>query len=75
MTGGRFLRSALSFFHQKQQGHLSENSAELSNAIIEYSLRLLGYSHSEIENAIEEVEKYIEKEHITTDEYFKFQAQ
>ena len=59
------------FFHQKQEGNLVENAAELSNAIIDYSLRLLGYSPAEIRRTIKITEEYIQNKRITTDKYFK----
>lgn len=46
-------------FEQKRQGVLVENSALLSNTIIDYSLRLLGFSRNEIRKTIQEVDEYI----------------
>jgi AcrR family transcriptional regulator len=57
-------------FEQKRQGVLVENSAILSNTIIDYSLRLLGFSRDDINTAIKEVDDYIAKKHIKLDEYF-----
>jgi AcrR family transcriptional regulator len=61
-----------SFFEQKKAGTLKVDSVLLSNTIIDYSLRLLNYPKSQIKNAIQEVEKYIKKKHISTDAYFNF---
>jgi len=61
-----------SFFEQKKAGTLRVDSVILSNTIIDYSLRLLEFPKSQIKNAIEEVEKYIEAKHISTDAYFNF---
>ena len=61
-----------SFFEQKKAGTLKVDSVILSNTIIDYSLRLLEFPKSQIKNAIEEVEKYIEAKHISTDAYFNF---
>ena len=57
-------------FEQKRNGRLKEESSVLSNTIIDFSLRLIGFSHSEIEQALNETEKYILKKHITFDRYF-----
>jgi AcrR family transcriptional regulator len=59
-------------FEQKREGKLQEKSSVLSNTIIDYSLRLIGYSKSEIANTIEEVDDYIKKHKITIDKYFNF---
>jgi len=61
-----------SFFEQKRNGLLDVSSQKISNTIIEYTLRLLGFEHDRINEVIREVEKYIEKEHITSAEYFNF---
>ena len=58
-------------FEEKRQGKLNENSSNLSNTIIDFSLRLIGYSKPQIEQTINEVEEYIRKHHITLDKYFK----
>lgn len=60
-----------SFFEQKREGNLSENAETLSNTIIDYSLRLLGYSPEKIFEVIKEVEDFINKHNITTADYFK----
>jgi AcrR family transcriptional regulator len=59
-------------FDQKREGKLNEKSSILSNTIIDYSLRLIGYSKSEIARTIKEVNEYIQKHHITIDKYFNF---
>jgi AcrR family transcriptional regulator len=59
-------------FDQKREGKLNEKSTVLSNTIIDYSLRLIGYSKSEIASTIKEVNEYIQKHHITIDKYFNF---
>lgn len=59
-------------FDQKREGKLTENSSVLSNTIIDYSLRLIGYTKPEIAKTIEEVDDYIKKYHITIDKYFNF---
>ncbi len=61
-----------SFFEEKKAGTLKVPSVVLSNTIIDYSLRLLGYSRPQIQNAIQEVEKYITAKRISTDDYFNF---
>ncbi len=58
-------------FEEKRQGKLNENSSNLSNTIIDFSLRLIGYSKPQIKQTINEVEEYICKHHITLDKYFK----
>jgi len=60
------------FFEQKREGNLSQSSAKLSNTIIDFSLRLLGYNQQQIKSAIEEVERYIIQEKIDVNHYFKF---
>ena len=57
-------------FDQKREGKLTEKSSVLSNTIIDFSLRLIGYSKSEIAKTIEEVDEYIRKHNITIDKYF-----
>jgi AcrR family transcriptional regulator len=59
-------------FDQKREGKLTEKSSVLSNTIIDYSLRLIGYSKSEITRTIDEVDDYIKQHHITIDKYFNF---
>jgi AcrR family transcriptional regulator len=59
-------------FDQKREGKLDERSSVLSNTIIDYSLRLIGYSKPEISKTIEEVDEYIKKHRITIDKYFNF---
>jgi len=59
-------------FDQKREGKLQERSSVLSNTIIDFSLRLIGYSKSEISKTIEEVDDYIKENRITTDKYFNF---
>jgi len=59
-------------FDQKREGKIKGNSSRLSNAIIDYSLRLFGYSVTEIQNVLTEVEKYIQSQQITIDKYFGF---
>ena len=59
-------------FDQKREGKLQEKSSVLSNTIIDYSLRLIGYTKPEIAKTIEEVDEYIKKHKITIDKYFNF---
>jgi len=59
-------------FEQKRTGILEINSDKLSNTIIDYSLRLLGFDRARIQEVITEVDKYIDEEHITSAEYFNF---
>ena len=59
-------------FEQKREGKIKGNSARLSNTIIDYSLRLFGYSSEEIKRVLDEVEQYIKAHHLTIDEYFGF---
>ncbi len=59
------------FFEQKREGNITESSTILSNTIIDFSLRLMGYSEQKIKNVIEEVEEYIRKNKITAADYFK----
>ncbi|MBD3289011.1 TetR family transcriptional regulator [candidate division KSB1 bacterium] len=58
------------FFEQKREGHLADSSAILSNTIIDFSLRLMGYSQEKIKKVIQEVEQYIRNEKITVDNHF-----
>jgi AcrR family transcriptional regulator len=60
------------FFEQKRHGNLRENAAVMSNAIIDYSLRILGYSHRKIRHVISEVERYVREKKIRVDGYFDF---
>ncbi len=57
-------------FDQKRQGRITGNSAKLSNAIIDYSLRLMGYSRQEIFQTIEFMENYISGHPEIVDTYF-----
>jgi AcrR family transcriptional regulator len=57
-------------FDQKRGGMLVEKSSILSNTIIDYSLRLLGYSRFEIQTALREVDEYIAQKQLQLDEYF-----
>lgn len=59
-------------FEQRRQGKISGNSAKLSNTIIDYSLRLLGYSSEDIRRVIKEVDMYIKQHGITIHKYFGF---
>ena len=61
-----------SFFEKKKGSTLKFDSVVLSNTIIDYSLRLLGFSKSQITHAISGAERYIEEKHISTDAYFNF---
>lgn len=57
-------------FDQKRQGNLKEKSSVLSNTIIDFSLRLIGYSRDEINKAIEDVNQEIVRRGIKVDKYF-----
>jgi AcrR family transcriptional regulator len=59
-------------FQQRREGRVTQNPIILSNTIIDYSLRLLGYSKEQIRSTILEVEEYIQKHHISRDAYFNF---
>lgn len=59
-------------FEQKRTGILNINSNKLSNVIIDYSLRLLGFDCVRIQEVIAEIDKYIDEEHITSADYFNF---
>ncbi len=48
---------------QKREGALCEEPIVLSNAIVEYSLRLLGYSPQDIKTTIEKVDELIKENH------------
>ncbi len=58
------------FFEQKREGNLVESSAILSNTIIDFSLRLMGYSQPKINSVIEKVEQFIRNKRITVDDHF-----
>jgi AcrR family transcriptional regulator len=60
-----------SFYEQKGEGRLSKNSVDPGYKIIDYSLRLLGFSSSRIEEVIQEVEKYIQKQNVIIADFFK----
>jgi AcrR family transcriptional regulator len=57
-------------FEQKRQGMLKGEDSEPSNKIVGYSLRLIGFSKSEVERVICEVDEYIKIHHITIDKFF-----
>ncbi len=59
-------------FQKKRNGQVIENPVILSNTIIDYSLRLLGYSHNKIQTAICQAERFIREEGIHRDDYFNF---
>ncbi len=59
-------------FHQRREGNVTQNPVLLSNRIIDYSLRLLGYSNEQIRSTVHEVEEYIQKQHISKAAYFNF---
>jgi len=59
-----------SFYEQKGAGQI-DPAINPSHKIIDYTLRLLGYSPTRIGQVIEEVEQYIKDRHITVGEYFK----
>lgn len=61
-----------SIFQQKREGQLIENPIMLSNMIIDYSLRLLGYPRDKIKRTIIKVDKIIKKEHDMLKEYYNF---
>jgi len=60
-----------SFYEQKGAGKIDVTSGKVGYIIIDYILRLLGYSKQRIGEVIQEVEDYIKKENITTAEYFR----
>ena len=60
-----------SFYEQKGTSGLSQESIQPGYQIIDYSLRLLGYSQQRIQEVIQEVEIYIQEHHITVADYFK----
>jgi AcrR family transcriptional regulator len=57
-------------FDEKRRGSVMDDSSVLSNHIIDYSLRLIGYSPDEIQRVINEVDHYVHKKKITIDKYF-----
>ncbi len=60
---------------QKREGTLCEDPIILSNAIVEYSLRLLGFSQEDIKNTIKKVDELIEENHDVLkelEEYYEF---
>jgi len=59
-----------SIFEQKRNKMLKTSAEKLSNTIIDYSLRLLGYSQFRIQEIIEEVNQYIKQNNITPKEFF-----
>ena len=59
-------------FVQKRNKLLKTSSDKLSNTIIDYSLRLLGYSQFRIQEIIDEVNQYIRENDITPKEFFSF---
>lgn len=60
-----------SFYEQKKAGKLPKNLMKPGYQIIDFSLRLLGYSRTRIQEVIEEVENYIQRENITVADYFR----
>jgi AcrR family transcriptional regulator len=60
-----------SFYEQKGAGNIDESALSPSYKIIDYSLRLLGYSPQGIAVVIEQVESYIQQHQITVGEYFQ----
>ncbi len=59
-----------SFYEQKGAKKIDERSVNPGYKIIDYSLRLLGYSPEHISRVIEQVERHIQEHHITIGEYF-----
>lgn len=59
-----------SFYEQKGAGKLAKSAINPGYKIIDYSLRLLGFSPARIEEVIQEVEKYIQQQHITISDFF-----
>ena len=59
-----------SIFEQKRRKQLKTSADKLSNTIIDYSLRLLGYSPFRIQEIIEEVNQYILENKITPQKFF-----
>jgi len=59
-------------FEQKHNNSLKTNSDKLSDIIVDYSLRLLGYSQFRIQEIIAEVNRYIAENNITPKDFFSF---
>lgn len=59
-------------FEQKCNNILDARADQLSNTIIDYSLRLLGYSQFRIQEIIEEANQYIREHNITPTDFFTF---
>jgi Holliday junction resolvasome RuvABC DNA-binding subunit len=60
---------------QKREGTLGEDPIVLSNAIVEYTLRLLGYSTKEIQYTIKKVDELLEENHSVLkklEDYYNF---
>ena len=57
-------------FEEKRRGTVTDDSSILSNHIIDYSLRLIGYAPEEIDRVISEVDLYVRKHKITIDRFF-----
>ena len=60
---------------QKREGTLCEDPIVLSNAIVEYTLRLLGYSTKEIQYTIKKVDELLEENHSVLkklEDYYNF---
>ncbi len=60
-----------SFYEQKKAGKLPKNLTKPGYQIIDFALRLLGYSRERIDQVIQQVEDYIQKENISIADYFK----
>ncbi|MDQ7065445.1 MAG: TetR/AcrR family transcriptional regulator [candidate division KSB1 bacterium] len=60
-----------SFFALKRQGNLADNSSVLSDYIIDFSLRLLGYSRDEIAMVLKEVNELIKDHPVVTTQFFE----
>jgi len=59
-------------FEQKCNHGLNIRAEKLSNAIIDYSLRLMGYSQERIQEVIDEANQYIRENNITPADLFTF---
>jgi AcrR family transcriptional regulator len=57
---------------QKREGTLSEDPVMLSNIIVEYSLRLLGYSPKEIKNTLKQIDQLIKQKQRVLNELDEF---